>query len=849
MNDHADRPARDQNVSGPPDTWPLSAHDAARIIGVSERTIRRAIARGDLPATKHAGVYRIDREDLAHHYASPAPRPGLGPGPGPIAIPTLPAPLIGRAEECAAVRGLVLRDGVKLVTLTGSGGVGKTSLALQIAAEVAGVFDDGAFFVDLSPVRDPRLVLSAIALAIGVRETGQRALEEMIVTFLAPRELLLVLDNCEQVVEAAPRIAALIAACPDLHILATSRIPLRVRSEYRFAVDPLPVPASARQPVDVLAQSEAIRLFIERGRAVYPALATTEPDLQAIASICQRLDGLPLAIELAAAWSAVLPPRDLLTQLSERMRQPGAGPRDLPDRQRTVWETIAWSYDLLVPEEQDLFRRLAAFVDGFDHDAAIVIAGLPAATALERLGGLVEQSLLRRVERPGEGARFAMLETVREFAWQRVEERGESAGLRSRHAEYFLEFAERIELVLYGSEMRQHLDQLESEHPNCLAALGYFVEIGDATRELRLAGMLSEYWYYRGQITEGIVALRGALARGDHAPPATRARGMSELGFLLWATGATGQALPLLASSMTLVRQTGDNYRLAQIQFMWADVLRNQEGRERDAIILLEGVVDLIGESQPPLELFPSALADLGELWLQQGDRKLGVTMLDQALALFQESANQLGIGQVHLRLGRLARRDGVPRRAAAHYETSLRAYRHSGIVTHAGLPLAELEKLVAATGHLDVAARIAGMVQAISDRTGAAFDGDWMIAQPHGEFNVPGHNFSAAFEAGRVLPFDDALAEAIAIANALASGDPPPGGGRHRPSPAPTPLSPREHHVLALLAQRYTAPEIADQLFLSVRTVERHVSNVYDKLGVNSRRAAVDAASQYGLV
>jgi len=839
-------------VSGAPDTWPLSARDASRVAGVSERTIRRAIARGDLPATKHAGVYRIDREDLARYrsrvrgtdHAIPAPRP-VG-----TALPSLPAPLIGRKDERAAARGLLLRDGVRLVTLTGPGGVGKTSLALQIAAEIADVFEDGAFFVDLSPVRDARLVLPAIAQAIGFRDTGGRALEEKIVTFLRPREMLLVLDNFEQVIDAAPQVAALATACPALHILATSRIPLRVRGEYRLVVDPLPLPASTQEPADLLAQSEAIRLFIERARAVDPALATTGDDLRAIASICRRLDRLPLAIELAAAWSALLPPGDLLARLSDQMRRPGGAPHDLPDRQRTVGETIAWSYDLLTPDVQDLFRRLFVFVDGFDLDAAIAVAGLPAATALDRLGALVEQSLLRRVERSGEGARFAMLETVREFAWRQLDEHGEIEDVRGRHAKYFLGLAERIELVLYGADMRLWLDRLETEHPNCLAALGYFVEIGDATRELRLAGMLSEYWYYRGQIAEGIAALRGALARGDDAPPGPRARVMSELGFLHWATGDTEQALPLLASSLPLVRQTGDTYRLAQIQFMWADVLRNEEGRETEAIALLEEVVELIGDRQPPLELYQSTLANLGDLWLLRGDRERGVALLDQALTLFLNSANQLGIAQVHLRLGRLARQDGVTRRAAAHYGNSLRAYRGAGIVTHVGVPLAELGRLVAASGYLEFAARIAGMVQAISDRTGATFDGNSTIAQTHHEREVSRQDLPAAFESGRALPFAETLSEAIAIADALATGDPPPGGARRRPSPAPAaPLSARERHVLALLAQRYTAPEIADQLYISVRTVERHVSNVYDKLGVSSRRAAVAAAAHHGLV
>ncbi len=845
------RPAAADDLSGAPDSWPLSAVDAARAVGVSERTIRRAIARGDLPASKHAGIYRVAQDDLERYRlrttATDASPPGRGAGRSALPSPT--PPLIGRQDERAAVRALLLRAGVRLITLTGPGGVGKTRLALEVTREIAEVFADGACFVDLSPVRDERLVLPTIAQAIGLRETRGRALDETILTFLRPRECLLVLDNCEQVVAAAPQIAALVSACPTLNILATSRIPLRIRDEHRFPVDPLPLSASEQAPADLLAQSEATQLFIERARAVYPTLATTRDDLRAIAGICQRLDGLPLAIELAAAWSALLPPAELLARLSESLRLPDRGPRDLPQRQRTVWDTIAWSYDLLPPDVQDVFRRLSVFVGGFDLDAASAIAEVPAGTVLGSLDVLVEQSILRRLDLSGTGPRFAMLETVREFARQHLDEHGGTAQTRGRHAEHYLTLAEHIESVLYGSEMRQHLDRLEAEHPNCLAALGYFVELGDATRELRLAGMLSEFWYYRGQISEGIAAQRGALERGEAAPPGPRARVMSELGFLYWATGATDLALPLLASSMPLVREAGNIGRVAQTQFMWADVLRNQKGREAEAIALLEEVAALIGDRQPPSELYPSALADLGDLWLLQGDREHGVALLNRALTLFQRSANQLGIGQAHLRLGRLARQDGLARQAADHDGKSLRAYRASGVVTHSGLPLAELGRLVAASGYPEAAARIAGMIQAITDRTGAAFDSDWTAAQTDAERDAFGHGRPAAFEAGRALPFGDALTEAIAIADALAAGKPPPGGARHRPVRAPAVLSPREHHVLALLTQRYTAPEIADQLFLSVRTVERHVSNVYNKLGVNSRRAAVAAAVQHGLV
>ncbi len=837
-------------MSGVPDTWPLSALDAARAAGVSERTIRRAIARGELRARKHGGVYQISPDDLADYRA----RKGIGVPSRPAAharapgLPRPPTPMIGREVERASVRSLLLDEGIGILTLTGPGGVGKTRLALHLAAELAGAFDDGAFFVDLSPVRDPDRVLPRIARTIGVRAHGRRDISEAVTSYLRARQVLLVLDNCEQVLAAAPAIAELLAACPALQVLATSRAPLRLRGERQLAVHPFPVPLPDVSPDD-LAGADAIRLFLDRARAVSPAFAPSTDQVRAIAGICRRLDGLPLAIELAAARSAVLSPGTLLERLSDRLGVLTDGPRDLPDRQRTMRDAIAWSYDLLSANEQALFRRLAVFVDGFDLDAALAIAGDSPANVLSGIGALVEQSLVRRAEQVGDGERFVLLETVREFAWMRLRERGELDVVRGLHADHYLNLAEHIESVLYGSEMRHWLDRFEIEYPNCLAALGHFVETGDATLELRLAGMLSEYWYYRGQIADGIAAREGALARGADAPPGPRARGMSELGFLVKAAGDTERALALLAASVPLARQTGDIWRLAQIRFMWADVLRHLEGRETEAIALLEEVIELVASHESAVDLYAAALDDLGELWLMRGNRERGVALVNRALTLFQGAANQLGIAQTHLRLGRLARREGKTRRAADHYGRSLRANLETRIMTHVGLPLAELSILARTAGYAEPAARIAGMVQAVTDRTGAAFADELASAQPGGEREMPGHTVREAFEAGRALPFDDALSEAIAVADALATGRTPPGAATQRTPLAPVRLSARERDVLVLLAQRYTAPEMADQLYLSVRTVERHVANLYNKLGVNSRRAATAVAVRHGLV
>jgi excisionase family DNA binding protein len=853
MDERATHHARGQ-VSGAADTWPLTALDAARTIGVSERTIRRAIASGDLPATKHAGVYRIDPDDLERYRAGGPgggrPRPGMTDGP--MGLPSSAPPLIGRAQECATTRGMLLREGVRLVTLTGPGGVGKTRIALQLAADTADVFADGAFFVDLSPVRDRRLVLPAIAQAIGFRHAGRRALDEALVSYLRPRELLLVLDNCEQVIEAAPQIAALVGTCPHLQILATSRIPLRLRGEHRLPVDPWPVPAMEEESAAVLTQSDAIRLFLERAVAVYPAFATTGDNLRAIAGICRQLDGLPLAIELAAAWSSLLPPPDLLAQLSDRMRVPGREPRDLPSRHRTVRDTIAWSHGLLAVEDQELFRRLAVFVDGFEVDAAVAIAGLPTATVLDRLGALVDQSLLRRVERPGEEARFAMLETVREFAWQQLDGHGETRDVRSAHARYCMDFAERMDAEVHGPAMRQCLNRLEVEYANCRAALQHFVEFGDVTRELRLADMLSNYWSFRGQISEGMAVLRSALERGDDAPPGPRSNAMAALALLLMASGANDEADRLSKASIPLAREAGNDDHLALALFMRAMVVSSDTERGTEAITLLQEADDLIRDRQPPLKIHSWILVDLGAEWLRAGERERGLALMLEALELFREWGQYLLLGATLLRFGRLDWQDGKTRQAAARYGESLRAYRDAGSVTQTGFALVDLAGLAAACGWHEAAGKLVGMNLAISDRTGAVFGGDAAGMLPPIERQaraVLGDELRAIIEEGRALSPADALSEAIAIADALAMGTPVPARRTPAASHAPDPLSAREHDVLALLVERYTASEIADRLFISARTVERHVANIYDKLGVNSRRAAVIAATEHGLV
>ena len=444
----------------------------------------------------------------------------------------------------ASARALLLEEAVPLLTLTGPGGVGKTRLALAVAHDIATAFADGAIFVDLSPVSDPTLVLPAVARPLGVRDAGQRPLAEVLAAYLRPRQALIVLDNCEQVLAAMPDVATLLAACPALQILATSRAPLGLRGEYLLPVPPLALPAeTGALPPDptALAEVEAVALFVRLARAADSGFVLSVANAVAVAEVCRRLDGLPLALELAAARVRVLPPAALAALPGGRLRVLGGGPRDAPARQRALRDAFAWSYDLLSPGEQSLFRALAVFAGGFDAAAAAAVAGDDPVGVLERLGALVDQSLVRREARPGGDdaasgghvVRFGLLETVREFALDRLRERDEEDTARRALAAHFLALAAqaRTEIDEPGM-MRPWLDRLEDEYPNLRTALVALADAGDATGELRLVEALFRFWYPRGRLREGIACLEAALERGLDGPPGLRAAALSGLAML-----------------------------------------------------------------------------------------------------------------------------------------------------------------------------------------------------------------------------------------------------------------------------------------------------------------------------
>ena len=595
-------------------------------------------------------------------------------------LPLQATPLVGREREVDEVRRRLLRPEVRLLTLSGPGGIGKTRLALQAAAELLDEFQDGVFFVPLATVTDPQLVVSAVMGTLGVRETGDLPLGETLKRYLRDREMLLVLDNFEQVLAAAPVVTELLEA-PRLKALTTSRTALRLYGEQEYAVPPLAVPDTVHLPeLEALSHYEAVKLFIERAQAARADFSITNENAPAVAEICARLDGLPLAIELAAARIKLLPPKAMLGRLGRRLKLLSGGARDLPERQRTLRGAIEWSHTLLDEGEKTLFARMAIFSGGRTLEAIEAICDVEGDLPVDAFEGasyLLDKSLLTQEEGPEGEPRFVMLETIHEYAREKLQESGEAEEIGRAHTRCFLALAEEAEPELTGAEQVFWMDRLEAEHDNLRAALSRSLEAGDAESALRIGGAMWRFWNVRGYLSEGRRWLESGLSVDEASPVGLRARASLGLGYLALMQGAYTHAAESLQGSLSLYREAkdprGEAYALCFLGWIAADryELDRAEGLLEESLALSR----VAGTARD----VSVALNALAMLEVYRGEYEHARAMQEECLRLAREAGDVQIIAVLTYNLGLTAAMTGEYERANAAYEEAQELFREVG--------------------------------------------------------------------------------------------------------------------------------------------------------------------------
>jgi predicted ATPase/class 3 adenylate cyclase len=723
-------------------------------------------------------------------------------------LPIQPTPLLGREREVAEIADLLRREDVRLLTLTGTGGTGKTRLALQSAAELIDDFDDGVFLVALAPISDPELVASTVAGALSVSESAGRPLKEDLRDFLSNKELLLVLDNFEQVVDAAPLVGELLSGCPGLKVLATSRTLLRIYGEHEYAVRPLELPDPDHlPPIETLRQYEAVRFFTERARAANAHFSLTNENALAVAEICARLDGLPLAIELAAARIKLLSPQAMRSRLGNPLKFLTGGARDLPERQRTLRGAIAWSHALLDESEQVLFARLSVFSGGCALEAVEAICdpvGDLFVDVLEGLSSLLDKSLLRQEEMVEEEPRFVMLETIREYARERLELSGEAEEIRRLHAEYFLALAEQGASEQQGPEEAAWLERLDLEHDNMRAALSWMLESEEAEPGLRLSGALWQFWDMRGYYGEGRRWLEEALAKDGRASVA-RAKALEGVGWLAdlqgdidravaaaeeglsvgarvkvetsvtasllrilgsaaYVSGDHERAARLYEESLALSREARDERGIASSLLQLGNVSSDLGDHEEAKTFYEEGLA--LSRQLDDKALLASALISVGAEFLLQGDHERGAMLNEEAAELYRERGNRGHLQYALDNLGWAALMRGDQRQAEVLHRESLALSRQLGDKLVAAEALEGLACSASARGEAERVARLFGAAEAQREAVGYRQEPrEHALREPYLAATRPRLSearWDAAWAEGRRLGFEEAIAYAL---------------------------------------------------------------------------------------
>lgn len=800
-------------------------------------------------------------------------------------------PLIGRSREIAAVTQLLGRPDVRLITILGPGGVGKTRLALAVAEQVAAESAESVLILRLDSVCDPDHVLPMAARALGLRAHDSQSDLDVLTTHLGERSFLLVLDNLEQIIDVGVALAELLRRARGLTILVTSRVPLNVSDEQLFPLAPLTVLGDTESldqvgkavTADQAATAPAVMLFVKRAQAVQPSFKLTDDNAPFVTAICRQLDGLPLAIELAAARSNVLSPRAIAARLQGGLHLLSGGPVDAPARHRTLTDTIAWSYDLLDQHEQRIFRGLGVFAGGCDQQAVErVVAIPPAATMLDQLTTLVDKSLIRSEIGPGDEPRFTMLETVREFALDQLLATGEDQSIREGHLAWFLDLAIAAnESLRQGDDLSSWLARLEADHDNLRSAMTWALTQNRTKDALRLASSLWRFWEAHGHLREGSEWLDRILTVAGDAPAGLRARALNNLGNLISQFGDTIRVREVYEQSLRLWRELGDQQGIADTLNNLA-ILATDRGDYTEARAMLEESLAHRRALGDEVGLI-LAIANLGDVAVAEGALDEASDLHQQAFALRRARDDARGVAYSELNLGLIALLRGNPAAAETRLIPSLQTFQALGDKLGAAYALRHLALAAHQAGRssfallldalqlrveLDDRRGIADCLEGLA-LTGSVAEHDAVTLlsaartlrlsvgvpipaieqRSHDELlnnlraHLPASEFAAAWDSGAPLTQPQAVAFATQAATVTANEPDQPrnaiAGG----------LTEREVDVLRLVAQGLTNIDIGERLFLSPRTVEAHLHRIYRKLDVPSRTAAAAFALDHNLV